>query len=108
MNTSRHSGFGPQLDEQIEDLRLDGRVERRRRLVGDQKIRLAGERHGDHQALVLAAGEFVRIEIEAAPASGMPTMSSSRSASALAARARHSAMQRKRLGDLPADAEAPD
>ena len=55
-----------QRAQQIEDLRLDGHVERRRRLVGDQEIRLVGERHGDHDALALAAGHFMRIAVDAA------------------------------------------
>ena len=50
-----------QLDDQFEDLRLDGDVERRGRLVGDQHLGIAGERHGDHGALAHAARELVRI-----------------------------------------------
>ncbi len=63
-----------QLAQQLEDLRLDGDVERRRRLVGDQQLGLAGERHGDHHPLAHAARELVRVVV-AAPlaASGMPT-----------------------------------
>ena len=38
-----------------QDLRLDRDVERRGRLVGDQQLRAAGERHGDHHALAHAA-----------------------------------------------------
>ena len=37
-----------------------GHVERRRRLVGDQQARVAGDGHRDHHALVHAAGELVR------------------------------------------------
>ena len=55
-----------QFAQQVEDLRLDGDVERRRRLVGDQDVRLVGERHGDHHALALAAGELMRIGVDAA------------------------------------------
>ena len=63
-----------QLAQQVEDLRLDRHVERGRRLVGDQQLRLAGQRHGDHHALAHAAGELVRIVVDAAlAASGMPT-----------------------------------
>jgi hypothetical protein len=40
-----------ELAEQREDLRLDRHVERRRRLVGDEELRLARERHRDHHAL---------------------------------------------------------
>ena len=54
-----------QLAHQIEDLRLDGDVERGGRLVGDQELGIAGERHRDHHALAHAAGELVRIVVEA-------------------------------------------
>ena len=57
----RHAVALLQLLDQVEDLRLDGDVERGRRLVGDQHVGTVGERHGDHDALALAAGELVRI-----------------------------------------------
>ena len=47
--------------DQLEDLRLDGHVERGRRLVGDQQLRVVGQRHRDHRALAHAAGELVRV-----------------------------------------------
>ena len=47
--------------QQVEDLRLDRDVERRGRLVGDQELRLAGQRDRDRHALPHAAGELVRI-----------------------------------------------
>ena len=50
-----------QLLEQVKDLALDGDIERGRRFVGDQQLRVAGERHGDHDALAHAAGKLVRI-----------------------------------------------
>ena len=50
-----------QVRDQAEDLRLDGDVERRRRLVGDEDPRLAGERQRDHRPLAHAAGQLVRI-----------------------------------------------
>ena len=53
--------LGDEGAQQVEDLRLDRDVERRRRLVGDQQLRLAGERHRDHRALAHAARELVRI-----------------------------------------------
>src|SRR5436190_3670283 len=49
------------LAQQIEDLRLDRDVERRRRLVGDDERRLAGERERDHDALPHAARELMRV-----------------------------------------------
>ncbi len=54
------------LGEQLQDLRLHGDVEGRGRLVGDEQVRLVGERHGDHDALALPARELVRISAEAA------------------------------------------
>ena len=59
-----HVEFGLELEQQIEDLRLDGDVERRGRLVGDEQVGLVGERHGDHHPLPLAARELVRIAVE--------------------------------------------
>ena len=61
----RHAEALLHLVHQLEDLRLDGDVERRGRLVGDQELGLAGERHGDHDALAHAAGELVRIVVHA-------------------------------------------
>ena len=52
-----------QLGDEVEDARLDGHVERRRRLVGDQEVGVAGERLGDHHPLLHAAGELVRIAL---------------------------------------------
>ena len=51
--------------EQAQHLRLDHHVERRRRLVGDQQPRLAGQREPDEHALALAAGELVRVVVRA-------------------------------------------
>ena len=60
-----HAEARLQLAQQLEDLRLDGDVERGRRLVGDQQLGVAGERHGDHHALAHAAGELVRVVVDA-------------------------------------------
>ena len=54
-----------QVAHEVEDLRLDRDVERGRRLVGDEQFRIARERHGDHDALAHAAGELVRIVVDA-------------------------------------------
>ena len=51
--------------QQVEDPRLDRHVERGRRLVGDQQLRVAGERHRDHHALPHAARELVRVLVDA-------------------------------------------
>ena len=51
----RHAEPALQLAQQLEDLRLYGDVERGGRLICDQQVRFVGERHGDHDALALAA-----------------------------------------------------
>src|SRR5262245_30760446 len=51
---------------QFEDLRLDGHVERGRRLVCDDELGIAGDRDRDHDALAHAARELVRILLETA------------------------------------------
>ena len=67
-----------QPQQQLQDLVLDGDVERGGRLVGQQQLRARGERDGDHRALPHAAGELVRIVVEPrGAAAGMPTRSSS-------------------------------
>src|SRR5262245_12603463 len=56
-----HAEPSLELADQLEDLRLDRHVERRGRLIRDQELGRAGERHGNHDALTLADGELVRI-----------------------------------------------
>src|SRR5580765_6245275 len=46
---------------EVEDPGLNRHVERRRRLVGDEHLRIARKRHRDHHALPHATGELVRI-----------------------------------------------
>ena len=57
----RGVAFGNERAQQVEDLRLDRHVERGRRLVRDQQLRLAGQRHRDHHALPHSTGELVRV-----------------------------------------------
>ncbi len=45
-----------QLADQLQDLRLGRHVERRRRLVGDEKPRVEHQRHRNHDPLPLSAG----------------------------------------------------
>ncbi len=53
--------FLAKLAQQIKNLRLDGDVERSRRLIGDEQRRPVHHRHGNHYALTLSARELVRI-----------------------------------------------
>ena len=60
-----HALFFLQLLQQVQNLRLDGHVECRGRLVGHQKIRLGGQGHGNHHALLLTATHAKRVVVDA-------------------------------------------
>src|SRR5262245_64157440 len=50
-----------QVQHEIQDLGLDRHVERRGRLVGNEHLRVAAQRHGDHHALPHTTGQLVRV-----------------------------------------------
>ncbi len=52
-----------QVPDQVQDLRLHGHVEGGGRLVRDQQVGVAGQRHRDHRALPHTAGELVRVGV---------------------------------------------
>ena len=60
-----HAEFLLEVLDQLEDLGLDGDIEGGGRFVGDEQGRPAGQGHGDHHPLPLAAGELVRIDLHA-------------------------------------------
>ena len=72
---------------QIENLRLDRHVERRDRFVGDDEVGIGGERAGDADALLLAAGELVRIAVDESLARARPSASAREPASRFSSRA---------------------
>ena len=91
--------------EQLEDLALDRDVERGRRLVGDQQLGLAGERHRDHDALLLAAGELVRVRRQAPLRLGHADLGEQRFGARDRLAPAHAEVLDQRLGDLLADRE---
>ena len=95
-----------QLGEQLEDLALDRHVERGGRLVGDQQLGLAGQRHRDHHALLLAARQLVRVARRAAASARAcrPRPAAPRRARSAARRPRPRCLH-QRLGELLADGE---
>ena len=60
-----HAQLLLQVFQQFQYLLLDSDVECRCRLVRDQQVRLVGEGHGNHYALLLAAGELMRVARQA-------------------------------------------
>ena len=102
----RGAALGDQVAQQLEDLRLDRHVERRGRLVGDDQLRLGQQRHRDHDALALPAGELVRI-LRACRRSGSGKLHGAQHrdralAVAPPARARIAALAGLAIGRLPA------
>ena len=55
--------FGLEVGEEIENLCLDGYVQRRHRLIADHEFRFEHEGSRDAYTLSLAAREFVRIAV---------------------------------------------
>ena len=59
----RHAPPLADLCNQIEHLALGDGVECRGRFIGDQQVRISGQRHGNHGALALPARQLVRITL---------------------------------------------
>ena len=97
--------LGLQVLHQVEDLRLDGDVERRGRLVGDQQLGPAGQRDGDHHALAHAAGELVGILVEAALGLGDADQLQHLHGPVVGLAAADALVQPQRLAELPADGQ---
>ena len=57
----RHAQLLAQLFDQFQNLRLNRHVQRRRRFICDQHIRVAGQSDGNHHPLAHAAGKLVGI-----------------------------------------------
>ena len=88
---------------QFEDLRLDRHVERGRRLVGDDQLRVAGDRDRDHDPLAHPARQLVRVLLEPAHRIGDADQPQQLDGAPLRRRAVGAAMLLEGLGDLPAD-----
>ncbi|MNI58209.1 hypothetical protein D3C73_1133100 [compost metagenome] len=58
-----HAFFLLDAGNQRQYLRLRGDVQRRGGLIGDQQRGLQCQRHGDHDALALAAGQAERVDV---------------------------------------------
>ena len=56
-----HPGLALEALEQAQDLGLDGHVQGRGGLVGDEELRVPGQGHGDHDPLLHAPGELVGV-----------------------------------------------
>src|SRR6185295_11479689 len=57
----RHAELALQVDQQVDDLRLNRHIERGHRFVGDDDAWIQGERTCDGNALALSSRKLVRI-----------------------------------------------
>ena len=57
----RHAALLHQVGDQVQDLALDGDVQRCGRFIGNQQIRPAGQRHRYRDALALTTGKLVGV-----------------------------------------------
>jgi hypothetical protein len=96
---------GPVADpaQQPQDLRLHRDVERGGRLVGEQQLRLVGERQGQHHALFLSARQLVRVVAEPVLGVGDLDLPQQLEAALAHRAARGGPMGAQRLLELPAD-----
>ena len=99
----RHAVARLQGLQELQDLRLDGDVERRGRLVGDQQVGLVGQSHGDHHALALAARELVREGVEPVRRLGNADLLQQLERALARGRARQALVQDQHLVHLPLD-----
>ena len=85
-----------EVDEEVRDLRLRGRVERRERLVEHDHRRVGGERPGDRDPLPLAAAELVRDSARPRSRAGRRARAAPRRARAVRDAARRRARRARR------------
>ena len=107
MSMMRHAGSarGASADE-LQDLRLDGDVERGGGLVGDEQLGVARQRHRDHHPLAHAARQLVRVGARpAASASAMPDLAEHLDRPVPGRLLGRPSGGADRLGDLVADGE---
>ena len=90
--------------QQLQDLRLDGHIQRRRRLVGDQQGRIVCQRHRDHHPLALAAGKLMRKGVQPALGIGKPAFRQQCGDARAQAQLGHRIVQGNSLRHLLADA----
>ena len=101
----RHVEPARQPVHELHDLRLDGHVERGRRLVRDNELGITGDRNRDHDALAHATRELVRILLEAAGRIGDADQAEELDGALVRRSGIGPAVLLKRLGDLPANGE---
>ena len=99
----RGAEVGLEPPDQLEDLGLDRDVERSRRLVGDQEVGVARERHRDHHPLAHAARELMRVVVDPLLRVGDPDGAEELGRPVVGLRLGAALVLADLLGDLPTD-----
>jgi hypothetical protein len=94
-----------QGEHEIEDLCLDGDIQRGRRFIGNEDLGIARQRHGNHRALTHAAGQLMRIFVGALRRVGHADAAQHLHGLFPRRRFRQVLMKLHRLADLSADGE---
>ncbi len=102
----RHILLLLQLQQQLDNLCLNGHVQRRGWLVGDQQLWPTGDRHGDHHALTHAARQLMRIDIQSRRRVGNADLRQQIDSALTASAAVAALMHLNRFHDLVADSVA--
>src|SRR5690606_2290199 len=92
-----------QIEQELHDARSHRHVERGRRLVRDQELRPACQRHRDDRALQLPAGELMRVAVDAALRLANARAREQRDGSLTRFALRQLLVQHQRFDDLAAD-----
>ena len=82
---------------------LNGDVQCRCRFVGDEEVGIVGERHGDHDALALAARQLVRISVQTLFRLANADLAQQLERAHPSRLFRHATMHTEDLSDLPLD-----
>src|SRR3546814_3677415 len=101
----RHPELALQAGDQLEDLRLDGHVERRSGLVGDEHGGIAGQADGDHHPLPHAPGQLVWVAAQPRPGGGDPDELEQLRGAVVGGSSSQSHVGLERLRDLATDGE---
>jgi len=99
----RRAMTAPELADQIQHRGLDRDVEPGRRLVHDEQRRAGDERHRDHDPLLLAAGELVRIALHHRLGIGELDLGEHRESAVARGRRGYALVGHRGFHELPAD-----
>ena len=99
----RHPELLLQAVEQLENLRLNRDVQRRRRLIGNQHLRVADERHRNHHALPHPPRQLMRVVVDALVGVGDADQAQHLDRACARGALGQMLMDDRRLGDLVAD-----